>query len=74
MLPTPAAALLVRRHGFDLAVVISASHNPFADNGIKLFGSDGYKLPDSIELAIEAEIFRRLASSTENGERRTVLP
>src|SRR5579863_1791582 len=45
VLPTPAAALLVRRHALDLAVVISASHNPYEDNGIKLFASDGFKLP-----------------------------
>ena len=54
ILPTPAASLLVRRHGFDLAVVLSASHNPFEDNGIKFFGPDGYKLSDQQELAIEA--------------------
>jgi phosphoglucosamine mutase len=53
VLPTPAAPLLVRRYGFDLAVVISASHNPFADNGIKFFGGDGFKLTDEAELAIE---------------------
>src|ERR1700712_3019919 len=53
VLPTPAAPLLLGRYGFDLAVVISASHNPFADNGIKFFGSDGYKLSDADEHAIE---------------------
>ena len=46
VLPTPAAPLLIRRHGFDLAAVISASHNPYADNGIKFFGADGFKLSD----------------------------
>ena len=46
VLPTPAAPLLLRRYGFDLAVVISASHNPYEDNGIKFFGADGYKLSD----------------------------
>jgi phosphoglucosamine mutase len=56
VLPTPAAALLVRRHGFDLAAVISASHNPYEDNGIKLFGPDGFKLDDSTEHAIESSI------------------
>ena len=53
ILPTPGAALLVRRHGFGLAVVLSASHNPYRDNGIKFFGGDGYKLSDDTELEIE---------------------
>jgi phosphoglucosamine mutase len=53
ILPTPGAPLLVRRHGFALAVVLSASHNPFEDNGIKFFGGDGYKLSDATELEIE---------------------
>jgi len=56
-LPTPAIALLTRSMRADLGVVISASHNPFEDNGIKLFGPDGYKLSD----AAEAEIERRMA-------------
>jgi phosphoglucosamine mutase len=53
VLPTPAAPLLIGRYGFDLAVVLSASHNPYRDNGIKFFGGDGYKLSDERELAIE---------------------
>jgi hypothetical protein len=53
VLPTPAAPLLVRRRGLDLGVVLSASHNPFHDNGIKFFGPDGYKLSDAEELEIE---------------------
>ena len=53
ILPTPAAPLLLRRYGFDLAAVLSASHNPFEDNGIKFFGADGNKLSDATELAIE---------------------
>ena len=57
---TPAIAFLARCHGFSAGVVISASHNPWQDNGIKVFGSDGYKLPDETELRIEEEIFRRL--------------
>jgi phosphoglucosamine mutase len=57
---TPAIAYLARQHGFSAGVVISASHNPWQDNGIKVFGSDGYKLPDETELRIEGEIFRRL--------------
>ncbi len=58
---TPAIAYLARKFGFAAGIVISASHNPWADNGIKIFASDGYKLPDAQELAIEAEIFARLA-------------
>jgi phosphoglucosamine mutase len=54
VLPTPAAPLLVKRYGFDVAAVISASHNPYRDNGIKFFGADGFKLSDAAELAIEA--------------------
>ncbi len=53
VLPTPAAPLLLHRHGLDLAVVLSASHNPYADNGIKFFGSDGHKLSDETEAEIE---------------------
>ena len=52
-LPTPAIALLTREMRADLGVMISASHNPYEDNGIKLFGPDGYKLSDAAELAIE---------------------
>jgi phosphoglucosamine mutase len=53
VLPTPAAALLVRRYGLDLAAVVSASHNPYRDNGIKLFGRDGTKLSDEQEARVE---------------------
>ncbi len=56
VLPTPAAPLLVLRHRLQLAAVISASHNPYEDNGIKLFGADGFKLDDEAEHAIEAEL------------------
>src|SRR5215471_10482195 len=56
VLPTPAAPLLINRYGFDLAVVLSASHNPYRDNGIKFFAADGYKLSDDTELAIEREL------------------
>jgi phosphoglucosamine mutase len=58
VLPTPAAPLLIGRYGFDLAVVLSASHNPYQDNGIKFFAGDGYKLSDEAELAIEQELER----------------
>ena len=53
-LPTPGVAMMTRSMRADLGVMISASHNDFADNGIKLFGPDGYKLSDEIELSIEA--------------------
>src|SRR5919197_1474689 len=53
VLPTPAASVLVRRHGLDLAAVISASHNPWQHNGIKFFGPDGRKLEDADEERIE---------------------
>lgn len=55
-IPTPAVAMLTRSMRADLGVMISASHNPYQDNGIKLFGSDGYKLSDDKELEIEALI------------------
>jgi phosphoglucosamine mutase len=55
-MPTPAVAMLTRSMRADLGVMISASHNPFADNGIKLFGPDGYKLSDDAEAAIEKRL------------------
>jgi phosphoglucosamine mutase len=61
---TPAIAFLARKHGFSAGIVISASHNPWQDNGIKIFGSDGYKLPDATELAIEALIDEALAQDS----------
>jgi phosphoglucosamine mutase len=56
VLPTPAAPLLISRYGFTGAAVISASHNPFQDNGIKFFGADGFKLSDTVEAEIEADL------------------
>jgi len=56
VLPTPGAPLLLDRHGLDLGVVLSASHNPYADNGVKFFGADGFKLSDAAELEIEAAL------------------
>jgi phosphoglucosamine mutase len=56
VLPTPAASILVRRHGLDLAAVVSASHNPWHDNGIKFFGPGGMKLEDEAEARIEQRI------------------
>ncbi len=60
-LPTPAVAMLTRSLRADLGVVISASHNPFQDNGIKLFGPDGYKLSDDVEATIETKMQARSA-------------
>ncbi len=60
VITTPGVAFLTRAERFDAGVVISASHNPWTDNGIKIFSSDGYKLPDAHELAIEKEIFTLL--------------
>jgi len=64
VITTPAVAFLARTHGFQAGVVISASHNPWQDNGIKLFGADGFKLPDAVELAMEEEILHHAANST----------
>jgi len=64
IVPTPAIAHLAHTHGFHAGVVISASHNPWEDNGIKLFGPDGKKLPDQTELAIEEVIFKHAISTT----------
>jgi phosphoglucosamine mutase len=63
VVPTPAVAYLARTHGFQAGVVISASHNPWQDNGIKLFGADGFKLADAVELAMEEEILHHAANS-----------
>jgi phosphoglucosamine mutase len=73
-MPTPAVAMLTHSMRADLGVMISASHNPFADNGIKLFGPDGYKLSDNDELAIEALIDGEvpLAASGDIGRARRV--
>jgi len=62
VITTPGVAYLARSQKFDAGVVISASHNPWTDNGIKIFSGDGYKLPDARELAIEKEIFALLDS------------
>src|SRR5271157_3214247 len=62
VITTPGVAFLARSQGFDAGIVISASHNPWTDNGIKIFSGDGYKLPDAHELAIEKEIFALLDS------------
>jgi phosphoglucosamine mutase len=60
VITTPGVAYLARSRKFDAGVVVSASHNPWTDNGIKVFSGDGFKLPDARELAIEKEIFSLL--------------
>src|ERR1700761_6796878 len=73
VLPTPAAPLLVRRHGLQLAAVISASHNPYEDNGIKFFAADGFKLSDQTEVEIEQHM-RAAAAATDRIGRVRELP
>lgn len=74
VITTPAIAFLTHTHRFATGIVISASHNPWQDNGIKLFGPDGFKLPDATELAIEDEIFRHLAAVTQPGAAKLGAP
>jgi phosphoglucosamine mutase len=75
-MPTPAVAMLTRSMRADLGVMISASHNPYDDNGIKLFGPDGYKLSDEIELQIEklmdGDLAKRLAKSANLGRAKRI--
>ncbi len=75
-IPTPAIGMLARSMRADLGVMISASHNPYDDNGIKLFGPDGYKLSDQIELEIEAlvdsDLSKRFAASEDLGRARRI--
>ena len=75
-IPTPAVGMLTRSMRADLGVMISASHNPFADNGIKLFGPDGFKLSDEVELEIEglieSELIKRLARSADLGRAKRI--
>lgn len=65
VITTPGVAYLTRTHGFVAGVMISASHNPFQDNGLKVFGADGFKLPDAEEHTIEQEILRLRAQAVE---------
>ena len=67
VLTTPAIAFLAKKHGFSAGVVISASHNPWQDNGIKIFGGNGYKLPDAVELDMEAAIEAELSAAPDEG-------
>ena len=75
-IPTPGVAMLTRSMRADLGVMISASHNPFDDNGIKLFGPDGYKLSDELEKQIEAlidsDLAKRLSSSQKIGRAKRI--
>jgi len=75
-MPTPAVAMLTRSLRADLGVMISASHNPYEDNGIKLFGPDGYKLSDETEAKIEAlieeDLSSRLAGSADLGRAKRI--
>jgi len=75
-IPTPAVAVLARSMRADLGVMISASHNPFDDNGIKLFGPDGFKLSDKVEAEIEklldSDLSKQLATSKDLGRARRI--
>jgi len=68
VITTPGVAYLARSRKYDAGVVISASHNPWTDNGIKVFSGDGYKLPDAHELQIEQEIFGLLQNAQSHPE------
>jgi len=72
ILPTPAAPLLLGQYDFDLAAVVSASHNPFADNGIKFFAGDGFKLSDDHEDAIEERLRAHAVPCTTIGRVRAL--
>src|SRR5690606_20041938 len=75
-MPTPAVAMLTRSMRADLGVMISASHNPYEDNGIKLFGPDGFKLNDEVEHEIEAlidaDLGPRLSASPKLGRAKRI--
>ena len=75
-MPTPAVAMLTRSMRADLGVMISASHNPYDDNGIKLFGPDGFKLSDEVEHKIEelvdTNLVKMLAKGGDLGRARRI--
>src|SRR5262245_27123864 len=75
-MPTPAVGMLTRSMRADLGVMISASHNPYDDNGIKLFGPDGFKLSDDIEhkieVLLEADMTKKLARSPDLGRAKRI--
>ena len=62
VISTPGLAYLTRAHQFDMGIMISASHNPFEDNGIKIFGKDGYKLTDDVEVKTEERIYQYISN------------
>jgi len=64
VIPTPAIALLVKSDGYSGGIMISASHNPYEDNGIKVFSADGTKLSDAAETEIEQRVFQLLAKGS----------
>src|SRR5271170_1542147 len=74
VITTPGVAYLARSRKYAAGVVISASHNPWTDNGIKVFSGDGYKLPDAHEIAIEQEIFALLQNPESVPESSTKPP
>ncbi|HEY3927675.1 MAG TPA: phosphoglucosamine mutase, partial [Candidatus Koribacter sp.] len=77
VITTPGVAYLTRTHGFSAGIVISASHNPWNDNGIKVFGANGYKLSDHIEHQIESQIFfhlEELERADSEGQGPVMLP
>jgi len=73
VITTPGVAFLARTDAFGAGIVISASHNPWIDNGIKVFSADGFKLPDELEHQIEAEIFQLLGSREQNNAETAAL-
>jgi phosphoglucosamine mutase len=73
VITTPGVAFLARTDAFGAGIVISASHNPWIDNGIKVFSADGFKLPDELEHQIEAEIFQLLGSKQQDSAETAVL-
>src|SRR2546429_417935 len=66
VITTPGVACLVRQNDFQAGVVISASHNPFQDNGVKLFSHAGMKFPDAVEEELEADIFKHRSEGAPN--------
>jgi phosphoglucosamine mutase len=73
VMPTPAASLLVQKGNYSTAIVISASHNPYIDNGIKIFNSKGYKLADSVETKIEKKVKEHIKLKTIIQKKKVVV-
>src|SRR5689334_7437875 len=74
VIPTPGVALLTKQHGFAGGVMISASHNPYDDNGIKIFSADGRKLSDADELQLEKRIAELVSENDKRVENTTEIP